>query len=138
MMTKKRSILKEANIKRLNKSVIFITLAGLFPLTIGAINFVQNITLGAGFSSIHHIAFTNLIFSGVTLITLGHLWQKRPSFGIKIFTLALLLWVGGNDLMAIVMANLRGSSLPLWPVFPIILGTVGLILMQKESTKVCH
>jgi len=110
---------------------ILIILAGCFPLIVGTYFFSQNI-IHSRFNMIEHVAFTNLVSTGVTIITLGVFALPLNKTWVLSLLLFVLLWTGGNDSYALMRNYFTGSGLFPFAIFPSSLGIIALFLLSLD------
>ena len=134
-------------------------LSGLFPLVVGSwlyFNFLQCIVqpfpdywlgwigipsshniasaqtevIGAHVHSLVQVMTVNLMNTGFMICCISFFWYRTQASRSSFFVfLICLLWVGGNDCIALVYTylNIENAMFPV-PIFPIILGLVSLAL----------
>jgi hypothetical protein len=82
-----------------------------------------------------HLCGANLAMSGATISTLAWFPLRDGQRWAWVFLWVLLIWVGGNDAIALIAYRIAvGSGLP-YAVVPLILGSAGLILTKREARE---
>lgn len=90
------------NIMNLKIAKILLIIASLFPISVGIYYYFFFISF-TDFRYIEHIAFTNLIYSGVALFTLAAFGPKpNPKPWVLFLIFFNLIWTIGNDTCATV------------------------------------
>lgn len=147
------------NNDRYQLGVKLLIASGVFPIIVGTINYYQvmshlsmehwlSVFMGRSYSngslpvmdetfySLGHLGFTNLIATGVTLCCVSYFAvRQKQRWGWFLF-LFLLIWVGGNDLVLTTWRYLkyeRPFALFPMPIFPVTLGSAGLILTRSSN-----
>lgn len=108
--------------------------ASLLPISVGSYYYLH-FALSSSFGYIEHIAFTNLVYSGVALFTLSFFGLKRdPKPWVLFLIFFNLYWTIGNDTYATVRFFASTNDiLPFpFPVIPLVLGTIAAILITIE------
>ena len=129
---------------------------GLFPLIVGSVSYalmtisllaptnewlnifgptgysfaqIQSFTpgLAADWASRSIVAYTNLIVTGVTVCIISWVGLRRGYRWAWLLLLFGFVWVGGNDVVAVLIAG----RLPV-PAIPLTLGLAGLLLSARE------
>jgi len=78
-----------------------------------------------------HLCGVNLAMSGVTLSAVAWFALREGKRWAWLFLWILLLWVGGNDAVALLRYRITvGSGLP-YALVPVAIGAVGLILARR-------
>jgi hypothetical protein len=80
-----------------------------------------------------HLCGANLAMSGVTILVVSSFALREGKRWAWFFLWGLILWVGGNDAVALVHYHMTvGSGAP-YAVIPLTIGSAGLILHQWEN-----
>ncbi len=85
-----------------------------------------------------HLCGANLAMSGTTLSTLAWFALRNGQRWVWGFLWILILWVGGNDAIALIRYHIIvGSGMP-YALIPTTLGSVGLILTRWPAKTAAH
>lgn len=115
---------------------ILLFISGLFPTIVGIYYYFYFLT-APQFHFVEHIAFTNLIFSGITILILVSFELKPTSTKPWVLFLIIfnILWTSGND----TYAALRNYSIEKvifpYPIFPLTLGVIAIFLLSLELKR---
>lgn len=125
----------------------FLFLAGILPIIIGTSHYLRYLDMycfqpkavaesvdwatDSKLRIYHHIMSVNLMNTGAVVCFLSILLSRYKIKSIWVFLLISLVWVAGNDLVAVVtrMKELEELKFP-EPIVPIVLGSIGLILTR--------
>lgn len=116
-----------------------ICLGGFFPLAVGTYFYLQAIwsyfqtTAFLEVTVIRHIGYANLMMTGLLTILLAHFGLRSPSRWVWWSLLAIALWTGGNDSVAMIILTMNQpeNNFPV-PLIPTFIELVGLWLVAKE------
>jgi hypothetical protein len=110
---------------------ILLTIAGLFPLCVGIYYYLFFMNFPV-FRFMEHIAFTNLISTGVVTLTL--IWNNPIPVKKWIFLLLLfiIIWTSGNDSYALLRQYYFSKLIFPFAIIPLLAGSVGLGLLASE------
>ncbi len=117
-------------------SRILLFLSGLFPLVIGLFNYV-NLLLNNNFSLYSHIAFTNLVSTGLTICFCSYYGLKKKNIWLILFMFLLMCWTGANDLYATmrIFYSTPGLMLFPYPLIPVSLSFIAFLLISLDLKK---
>ncbi len=118
-----------STIFKIARVLMFIT--GLFPFSVGVYHYFFNILHGQ-FNFMEHIAFTNLIATGLTICLLVYFELDKKKLWVILYLLFMLIWVGGNDAYALVRNYFYGTGAFPIALFPSAIGLVALALLSWE------
>ena len=119
--------------KKFLTGTLFLFAMGLFPTFVGI---RQYLAPTPGFNVYYHVAFTNLITVGISIITVTYfgLWKTQSKWSWY-FLLFILIWTPTNDLYAIYRSYLSTLYNIRVPIFPIVTGSIGLFLTFSKIFK---
>jgi hypothetical protein len=79
----------------------------------------------------NHLAGVNLAMSGATIAVMARYAPRDPGGWAWWFLLAMILWVGGNDVAALLYyRSATGAGVPV-AILPLTLGLLGLTLARR-------
>jgi hypothetical protein len=117
--------------KKILLARILIAIGALFPITVGTYYYIIYIRL-PGLHLIEHVAFTNLLASGIAILTLTlFAFKTMQLWAIALLTF-LTMWVGGNDSYILLNNFVQHKNIFPYAIIPFILSCTGLFILSKE------
>lgn len=133
--------------------IIFGLSAGLFPICVGSYNyyltlrnkdlsfwsdvfFGENRSQGMSLQDLlyvnSHVGFTNLILTGVVVNVIFLCAIRKSEKWAWWLVVFILVWAGSNDLVASAWYFFKSGKLFPFPIFPMSLGTIALVLTRQH------
>lgn len=117
---------------RTNFAIALLILGSLFPICVGTFLYIYYAFL-PGMHLVEHVAFTNLIASGFTLLILAISFAKTKNNLLLIFFLILSMWVGGNDTYILLRNYIQVKNIFPIAVIPFTVHIIGLAMLSFDQ-----
>jgi hypothetical protein len=119
--------------KSFSAGIYFLYLEALFPTLLGITSYVKQFFPA---DPIHHIAYTNLFNTGISaFLVLYFALSKTKAKWAWFFIFFSTNWAATNDLVAMIEVRNQGVDVFPFPIIPLTLGNIGLLLTAFEVFK---